>query len=184
MKGWGRAGPGSTGFQPVGAPPPETCKIGKANPMRLGRTISVTLVVLLLVGLFAVLGVLRSDFFWRWAGGKAVALVQEQPPGGLQVGKFQGISLTGSFSKTSPWLPLTRKSCFEPGAWRSACLCGPCWNSNRCSAELPSTNPAWPSGKTRTAAGILPTSCDPPAPPPPAPKNPAAAGVPPCREVL
>jgi translocation and assembly module TamB len=67
--------------------------------MRLGRTISVTLVVLLLVGLFAVLGVLRSDFFWRWAGGKAVALVQERLQPRLQVGEITGNIFDGLFFK-------------------------------------------------------------------------------------
>jgi translocation and assembly module TamB len=67
--------------------------------MRLGRTISVTLVVLLLVGLFAVLGVLRSDFFWRWAGGKAVALIQERLQPQLQVGEITGNIFDGLFFK-------------------------------------------------------------------------------------
>jgi uncharacterized protein involved in outer membrane biogenesis len=67
--------------------------------MRIRRLIPVTLVVLLLVGLFIVLGVLRSDFFWRWAGGKAVALVQEQLQGELQVGKISGNIFDGLFFK-------------------------------------------------------------------------------------
>ncbi len=67
--------------------------------MRLRRAVSVSLVVLLLVGLFAVLGVLRSDFFWRWAGEKALAAIQERLQPRLQVVEITGNIFDGLFFK-------------------------------------------------------------------------------------
>jgi translocation and assembly module TamB len=65
--------------------------------MRLVRRILVVLVVILLLGVFAVWGLLRSDAFWRWAGGKAVALAQEQLQGDLRVGEIKGNLFDGLF---------------------------------------------------------------------------------------
>ncbi len=52
---------------------------------------------MLLFGVFAILGVLRSDFFWRWAGGKAVTLAQKQFRGDLQVKDITGNLFQGLF---------------------------------------------------------------------------------------
>ncbi len=65
--------------------------------MRLVRRILAVLLVILLLGVFAVWGLLRSDAFWRWAGGKAVALAQEQLQGDLRVGEIKGNLFHGLF---------------------------------------------------------------------------------------
>jgi translocation and assembly module TamB len=65
--------------------------------MRLVRRILVVLLVILLLGVFALWGLLRSDAFWRWAGGKAVALAQEQLQGDLRVGEVKGNLFDGLF---------------------------------------------------------------------------------------
>jgi hypothetical protein len=65
--------------------------------MSWARRIFFYLVVFLLLGVFAVWMVLRSDFFWRWAGRHVVAYAQEQLQGDLRVGDIQGNPFKGLF---------------------------------------------------------------------------------------
>ena len=65
--------------------------------MSLLRRILFYLVIILLLAVFAVGVVLRSDFFWRWAGGKAVTYAQEQIRGDLRVGAIEGNPFQGLF---------------------------------------------------------------------------------------
>ncbi len=58
--------------------------------MRLVRFFLMAMVMMLLVMSFAVWGLVRADFFWRWAGGRAVALVQTHLKGRLTVGEIRG----------------------------------------------------------------------------------------------
>ena len=85
--------------------------------MSLMRRIFFYLLVFLLIGFFAVGLVLRSDFFWRWAGWKAVTSAQQQIQGDLQVGDIQGNPVHGLFFKdivlTTPETELFRARSLE-----------------------------------------------------------------------
>ncbi|MGQ9688629.1 MAG: translocation/assembly module TamB domain-containing protein [Desulfobaccales bacterium] len=67
--------------------------------MRLLKVTLIAVLLLLLMGIAASWALLSSDFFWRRAGAKAVALAQEHLKGQLQVGEIAGNLFDGLFFK-------------------------------------------------------------------------------------
>ncbi len=81
------------------------------------RTIVFGLAVMLLVLCFSAWLILRSDAFWRWAGHRLVALVNDQVQGELTVREIEGNPFTGYLFKditlTSPHGQVLRAKTFE-----------------------------------------------------------------------
>jgi len=68
--------------------------------MSLVRRIFFYLVIIFLLAVFALFVVLRSDFFWRWAGRQAVTYAEEELLlGDLRVGDIQGNPFQGLYFK-------------------------------------------------------------------------------------
>ncbi|MFZ2087995.1 MAG: translocation/assembly module TamB domain-containing protein [Desulfobaccales bacterium] len=65
--------------------------------MRLLKRIALALLVVLLLSLAALWGFLRSETFWRWAGGKMVALAQSECNCDVRVAKITGNLFDGLF---------------------------------------------------------------------------------------
>ncbi|MBW1992329.1 MAG: hypothetical protein JRI59_09495, partial [Deltaproteobacteria bacterium] len=59
------------------------------------RSILLVLLMILLAGTFAVWRLLQADFFWRWAGTRLAAAVQERLNGTLTVKEIQGNPING-----------------------------------------------------------------------------------------